>query len=248
MKRIRNIKVTNISQLSPNMKRITFHSKDFIDFPENEDGGYVKLLFKQESSDNSFLRPYTIRSFRKNKLELDIDFSNHFGNQGYATKWASHAKIGDEILISGPGLKKPINENSDWFFFVGDMTALPAIACYLERIPKSALGFVVLEVISKDDKIKLIKPKNIKIKWVVKSKQNPSVLENTVKEINWLNGKPYVWVACEFNKMKSLRNFFQKNKKISKNEMYISSYWKLGLDQEEHKLVKKEDSIEWDNN
>ena len=248
MKRIRNIKVTNISQLSPNMKRITFHSKDFIDFPEDEDGGYVKLLFKQESSDNSFLRPYTIRSFRKNKLELDIDFSNHFGNQGYATKWASHAKIGDEILISGPGLKKPINENSDWFFFVGDMTALPAIACHLERIPKSALGFVVLEVISKDDKIQLIKPKNIKIKWVVKSKQNPSVLENTVKEINWLNGKPYVWVACEFNKMKSLRNFFQKNKKISKNEMYISSYWKLGLDQEEHKLVKKEDSVKWDNN
>ena len=54
MKRIRNIKVTNISQLSPNMKRITFHSKDFIDFPENEDGGYVKLLFKQESSGNPF--------------------------------------------------------------------------------------------------------------------------------------------------------------------------------------------------
>ena len=68
---------------------------------------------------------------------------------------------GDEILISGPGLKKPINENSDWFFFVGDMTALPAIACYLEQIPKSAKGFVVLEIISKDDRIKLVKP-NIK--------------------------------------------------------------------------------------
>ena len=68
MKKIRNIKVTNISQLSPNMKRITFHSKDLIDFPENEDGGYVKLLFKKESSDHSFLRPYTIRNFRKNKI------------------------------------------------------------------------------------------------------------------------------------------------------------------------------------
>ena len=43
-----------------------------------------------------------------------------------------------------------------------------------------------------------------------KSKQNPSVLVNTVKEINWLNGKPYVWVACEFNKMKSLRHFSKK--------------------------------------
>ncbi len=246
MKRIRNIKVTNISQLSPNMKRITFHSKDFIDFPENEDGGYVKLLFKKESSGDTFLRPYTIRSFRKNKLELDIDFSNHIGNQGYATKWASHAKIGDEILISGPGLKRSINDNSDWFFFVGDMTALPAIACYLERIPKSATGFVVLEIMSEDDKIKLIKPRNIKIKWIVKSKQNPSFLEDTVKEIKWLQGTPYVWVACEFNKMKNLRIFFQKKKNINKNEMYISSYWKLGLDQEEHKLMKKKDSVQWD--
>ena len=128
------------------------------------------------------------------------------------------------------------------------MTALPAIACYLERIPKSAKGYVVLEIISKDDKIKLVKPKNIKIEWVVKSKKNPSIFENTVKKINWLDGEPYVWVACEFNKMKNLRNFFQKNKKISKNEMYISSYWKLGLDQEEHKLVKKKDSVKWDNN
>ncbi len=248
MKRIRNIKVKNVFQLSPNMKRITFCSEDLYDFPENEDGGYVKLLFKKKASNDSLSRPYTIRSFRKKKLELDIDFSNHIGNQGFATKWASHAKIGDEILISGPGLKKPINENSDWFFFVGDMTALPAIACFLERIPKSSIGFVVLEIISKDDKIKLVKPKNIKIKWVVKSKQNPSVLENTVKKINWLNGKPFVWVACEFNQMQNLRNFFQKNKQISKHEMYISSYWKLGLDQEEHKLVKKDDSVRWDSN
>ena len=40
-------------------------------------------------------------------------------------------------------------------FFVGDMTALPSIACYLERIPKSAVGFVVLEIISKDEKSNL---------------------------------------------------------------------------------------------
>ena len=30
--------------------------------------------------------------------------------------------------------------------------------------------------------------------------------------------------------------------------MYISSYWKLGLDQEEHKLIKKEDSVKWNVN
>ena len=86
------------------MKRITFHSKDFIDFPENEDGDMLNFYLNKNHRQILFKTIYN-RSFRKNKLELDIDFSNHFGNQGYATKWASHAKIGDEILISGPGLK-----------------------------------------------------------------------------------------------------------------------------------------------
>jgi len=33
--------------------------------------------------------------------------------------------------------------------------------------------------------------------------------------IKWLQGTPYVWVACEFNKMKNLRIFFQKKKQIN---------------------------------
>ena len=50
---------------------------------------------------------------------------------------------------------------------------------------------------------------------------------------------------AKFNNMKSLRRFFQKEKGIDKQKMYISSYWKVGLDQEEHKKVKKTDSINW---
>ncbi len=251
MKKIRKIRVTNIFQLSPNMKRVTFASKELNDFPENENGGYIKFLFKKNSfdKDNSLVRPYTIRNFRKHKLELDIDFSSHSGNQGYATKWASEAKIGDEILISGPSPNQKLNVISKWFFFVGDLTALPAISIYLEELPHNAVGYAVIEIPSINDQIDLKKPENIKIKWVVNSNQNKNVkkLIDVVREVNWLNGNPYVWVACEFTKMKHLRDFFQKEKKISKKEMYISSYWKLGLDQEEHKVVKKEDSLKWSN-
>ncbi len=249
MKRIRNIKITKIHQLSPNMKRLTFASEDLHDFPENQNGGYIKFLFKKKLSDkdNSLARPYTIRNFRKHKLELDIDFSYHPGDNGYATKWAYKAKIGDTILISGPGSKQLINNNSNWFFFVGDMTALPAISSYLEELPLDSIGFAVIEITSINDKVKLKKPKHIKIKWVVKSEESKNIdnFLNAVRKVKWLDKKPYVWVACEFTKMKSLRDYFQKEKNIKKNEMYISSYWKLGLDQEEHKIVKKEDSLKW---
>ncbi len=249
MKRIRNIKITNIHQISLNMKRITFSSKDLHDFPENENGGYIKFLFKKKPSDkdNSLARPYTIRNFRKDKLELDIDFSYHSGDKGYATEWAYKAQIGDKISISGPGSKQLIKNDSHWFFFVGDMTALPAISSYLEELPDDSIGFAVIEITSTNDKIDLKKPKQIKIKWVIKSDNNKNIdsLLDAVKEVKWLDKKPYVWVACEFSKMKCLREYFQKEKRICKNEMYISSYWKSGLDQEEHKIIKKEDSVKW---
>ena len=249
MKRIRNIKITKIHQLSPNMKRLTFSSQDLHDFPEDQNGGYIKFLFKKKPSDkdNSLARPYTIRNFRKHKLELDIDFSYHPGDSGFATKWAYKAKIGDTISISGPGSKQLISNNSNWFFFVGDMTALPAISSYLEELPIDSTGFAVIEITSVNDKVELKKPKHMNIKWVVKSEKNKNIdnFLNAVREVKWLDNKPYVWVACEFTKMKSLRDYFQKEKRILKNEMYISSYWKIGLDQEEHKVVKKEDSLKW---
>ena len=103
-----------------------------------------------------------------------------------------------------------------------------------------------IEITSIDDKIHLNKPKQINIKWIVKSNnKNTDSFLNAVREIKWLDKKPYVWVACEFTKMKFLRDYFQKEKKICKNEMYISSYWKSGLVEEEHKIVKKEDSLVW---
>ncbi len=248
MKRIRKIKITNISRLSQNMKRITFSSNDLNDFPENENGGYIKFLFSKDLSEKegSLARPYTIRHFRKKQLELDVDFSYHSGNQGYATKWAFETKIGDEILISGPGSKQNIDINSKWFFFVGDMTALPAISSHLEELPKNAVGFAVIEITSVYDKVYINKPIDIEIIWIIKSSKNIKEFVETVRGVNWIDSKPYIWVACEFTKMKCLRDFFQKEKKISKKKMYISSYWKSGMDQEEHKIFKKKDSIKWE--
>ncbi len=249
MKRIRNIKIIKIHQITPNMKRITFSGNDLKDFPDNENGGYIKFLFKKKKDDleNTLVRPYTIRNFRKKELELDIDFSYHSGNQGYATKWAYNAKIGDEILISGPSSKQKINTSSKWYLFVGDMTALPAISTYLEELHENANGFAVIEIKSNDDKVNLKKPKNLKIKWVIsqKDKQCSNGFNKVVRKIKWIDSHPYIWVACEFSVMKNMRTFFQKEKNITRDAMYISSYWKSGLDQEEHKVLKKEDSVKW---
>ena len=231
MKKIRKIVVRKIYQLSPNMRRITFSGEDLLDFPSNIIGSYVKLLF----SKNNLARPYSVRAFRTKSLEIDIDFSNHAGDQGYATKWAYNANLGDEIYISGPGYTQKINLNSNWFFFVGDMTALPSISVHLESLNRNSSGIALIEVLSTDDIVEISKPEKIILKWVVKSASNFDTLINSVSKIEWPYGNPFVWVACEHSKMIQLRSFFQTEKKIKKEDMYVSSYWKMGLNQEQHK-------------
>jgi NADPH-dependent ferric siderophore reductase len=44
--------------------------------------------------------------------------------------------------------------------------------------------------------------------------------------------------------MKALRDFFKKEKNISKENLYISSYWKLGINEDEHKIEKRNDAEE----
>ena len=138
-----------------------------------------------------------------------------------------------------------VDYNSDWFFLVGDMSSLPAISVNIETLPQKAFGVAIIEILSESDKQVIRKPKNFEIKWIVNSK--PHVrnkrLINEVSSFKWYNGNPYIWVACEFNNMKVLRNFFCNENGVKKNQIYISSYWKVGSNQENHKIIKKEDSI-----
>ena len=50
------------------------------------------------------------------------------------------------------------------------------------------------------------------------------------------------WVACEFESMKLARGFFRGELGLSPRNLYASSYWKLGLAETQHKVVKREDA------
>ena len=252
-KRERKLKVLKKRKITSHFMRITFHSESLFDFSDKEVGGYIKLLFPEKGefkNKNNLVRPFTIRNFRKEKLEIDIDFVVHEKNNGIASNWAINAKKGDNIKISGPGPREEVSKDSDWYFFVGDMSAIPAISVILENLDKASKGIAIIEIYSELDKIKLIKPNNIIIHWVINENplQKCSKLFNKVSAAKWHKGNPYIWVACEFSKMKSLRNFFYNKKKIRKENMYASSYWKIGRNQEQHKLIKKQDSLIWKKN
>ncbi|WOD07301.1 siderophore-interacting protein [Marinomonas sp. GJ51-6] len=139
-----------------------------------------------------------------------------------------------------------IAQPADWHLLVGDMTALPAISVNLEQLPANAKGYAVIEVVSADDILDLKHPEGVEMKWIINTHpgEDSASLLDEVKSLPWLDGKVSAWVACEFSSMKLLRQFFKKEKMLSNDCLYISSYWKLGSNEDQHKVVKRNDAEE----
>lgn len=224
------------------MLRITLGGEGFADFPAGQQGAYVKLVFPQTKGSRPLLRTYTVRHQSKNTI--DIDFALHDA-KGPASSWAVNATAGDNILVGGPGPRKELNYDSDWFLLCGDMTALPAISVNLTLLPKEAKGYAVLEVTDEADIQNLAHPDQIQVFWVVKKtsiESNSLPLLEKIQQLTPLEGNLSVWVATEFSSMKAIRRYLKSTFDLPKSHFYTSSYWKLGASEDQHKIAKKADS------
>jgi len=252
----RLLTVIDSQQLTPNMQRISFQADDLSDFPADAAGGYIKLLFtEQGDTDMSTLRAderpkmrtYTISNLHQALNQLDVDFvrhehstiDNHSG--GFAAAWSQSVSIGDTISVAGPGMLKPVNIDTDWYFLVADMTALPALSAQLTKLPATASGYAVIEINHEDDKQVLTKPDGIQIIWVIANESKTNLLSQ-VKALTWQHGEVSVWCACEFSAMRTLRAYFRNDKAVDKDNIYISSYWKAGCTEDGHKIAKRDDN------
>ena len=227
--------------LTPNMCRVTLGGTGLTDFPVDQESAYIKLMFPQGEDTKPVVRTYTVSVQRDD--EIDVDFALHEA-AGPASTWARNTQAGDQVLVGGPGPKKLINNDADWFLLVGDMTALPAITVNLAQLPADARGYAVLEVTTEADQQSLKKPDNVEIHWVINAHPNAdsSPLLDSVKSLTWLEGQPAAWAACEFHSMRALRQYFKMECDIPKTHLYVSSYWKVDSTEDQHKVVKSQDA------
>ncbi|MFT4727374.1 MAG: NADPH-dependent ferric siderophore reductase [Granulosicoccus sp.] len=247
-RKARELSVTAAVQLTPNMRRLTLHGEELASFPDDVEGSYFKLVFPGEDPEKPVLRTYTVAKYRQDLREMDVDFMLHTCPDGtvggVAAPWAIQVQLSDKIGIFGPGPATFINADADWYLLAADMTALPALVATLGRLPADAKGYIIIEIIADEDRQELPIPTGIELIWVVNPNpgSDDSPLFLAIKELAWLEGTVAVWAACEFKTMKKTRQYFKQDRNVEKSHLYISSYWKKGLQEEEHKIAKRDDA------
>ncbi|MCT7655619.1 siderophore-interacting protein [Oceanimonas sp. NS1] len=236
---LKELVVLASSYVSDNMLRITL-GDDIARLPADQESAYIKLVFPQEKGERPLLRTYTIRHQRQ--AEIDVDFALH-SPMGPATRWAVNARPGDRILVGGPGDKNDLPARR--LVFAGRRHGrLPALSVNLARLPERARGYAVIEVVSEADIQDLSHPEHLRLHWVINPHPTPerSALLDKIQSLPRLDGDPAVWAACEFNAMRALRRYLKQEYDLAKSHLYISSYWKLDQSEDEHKVVKRQDS------
>lgn len=241
----RNMTVMDSQRVSPSMHQVTLGGPGLAGFPADQQGGYIKMVLKQPGIlGKPLMRTYTIRAQRDDAI--DVQFALHGQNAaGPATQWALDAQIGDTILVGGPGPAKPLPEGFDFYLVAGDMSALPAISANLEALPRDAKGVAVLEIQDEADAVAIDAPEGVAIQWLINPEPGtqPKLLADALRAVDVPEGRVAGWAACEFSSMRELRALLRVEMGLGPRELYISSYWKLGLNEGEHKEAKKQDAM-----
>src|SRR4051812_35673135 len=120
---VRTITVARTEWLSRAMVRVIF-SGEPLEHPRPTHT-YIKLLFYGAR------RAYTVRWVEGQ--EFAVDFVVH-GDEGLAGPWAAAAVAGDQLAYVGPGGDWSPRATASCHLFVGDESALPAIASGLDAL------------------------------------------------------------------------------------------------------------------
>lgn len=135
--------------------------------------GYLLQYKRIPSQVRPILRNYTIREFRPEALELDIDFIVHGDpdapDAGVANRWAQRARPGETVAFLDQGVGYRPAADTTEHLIVGDETGMPGIMGILRDLPRDARGLAVIEIPHPDDAQAVDAPNGMEVRWIVRT-------------------------------------------------------------------------------
>ncbi len=186
------------------------------------------------------VRSYTVRSWDATAAQLSIDFVVH-GDAGVAGPWAAAAQPGDELLCSGPGGAYAPAAESDFHLYIGDESALPAIAVALEALPADAVGHALVEVHDAASEVGVTAPAGVVVEWVhAGDRPVGAALVEAAQRLVFPPETVDAFVHGEAGFVKELRKLLRIDRGVPRDRLSISGYWRFGATDESWRAGKAE--------
>ncbi len=184
-------------------------------------------------------RRYTVRAWDPTRHELTLDFVTH-GDVGYAGRWAIRAQPGDRLQFRGPSGGYAPDPAAAWHLFVGDESALPAIAASLEGLRPGARAIALLVVDGADHELELTSPGDVDVVWLHRqdSPRPEDLLADAVAAIHFEPGPVDVFVHGEAGEVRAVRRHLLVDRGIDVDNASISPYWRRDYDDEGWRATK----------
>ncbi|THJ56745.1 siderophore-interacting protein [Candidatus Frankia alpina] len=183
--------------------------------------GYVQYLSMSKAA-RPVMRNYTVRAFRADSAELDIDVMTHDG--AVASAWAGHARPGDPVAILDEGIMYTPSPDVEWTLLVCDESGLPAVAGICD-----ARGEAFLEVPAPDDGQEIDAPVGVHLHWL--SRDDPharpgGLVRAAVAALDPPKGRAYAFVVGESVMVTGLRRFLVTERAMPKEDISFCGYWR----------------------
>ncbi|MFE7130884.1 SIP domain-containing protein [Streptomyces sp. NPDC057638] len=251
---LRELTVLRAENITPGMRRITLggdqlraFTRDGFDLPALRTDGFddhVKFFFADEDGHlvlprqnvssldwpvdgRPVAKDYTPVRFDPGAGEIDFDFVRHEG--GVASSWAETTNPGDAAWIAGPKMSHSHPEGADWLLIAGDETALPAIGRWLAEMPASTRARVLIEIGDDSHRQPLPTRADADIVWLSRDGApagSTDLLERAVRDMEWLPGTVYAWVAGEALTLKGIRRHLITERQVPREHTHITGYWR----------------------
>lgn len=128
--------------------------------------GYLRYL-RMPKATRPPMRNYSVRAFRQEARELDVDFVVH-GESGVAGPWAQRVRPGERVALLDQGRGYDPLPGAASHLLAADEAGLPAVAGILRDLPRDAAGVAYLEIPHADDAQDLDAPDGVDVRWLVR--------------------------------------------------------------------------------
>lgn len=141
----------------------------------------------------------------------------------------------------GPRGSHLLRRSFDWFLLIGDETALPTIARWLEGLPAGVRGLAIVEIEDEAEEVEIVSAGEIEVIWAHRNGAAPGTPDRLLAALRGVTipaGEGLAWIGGEATSIKPLRRHLIEERGVGREAVQFSGHWKRGVaDWDHHEAI-----------